>query len=117
MIMDNAGCVRRQVLSMTDSFQCRVCGTFYPSRREADLCTPRSQYVYRYGVSALNIYDTVSADTVMAGDLIVLDLDYIEVVSVVDETDAVVITGYSHVSGDNVTNIVPADRMLDLWNM
>lgn len=65
----------------------------------------------------VNIYDYVAAHTVEETDCIAHDTDLIEVTSKVDETDTVMIRGYSHVSGDTVTYFIPADKEVGLWTV
>lgn len=64
----------------------------------------------------LKVYDHVDADTVTAGDqILVNDVDYVEVNYVVNETDTVMVRGYSHVTGDSVTYFLPFDQEVGLW--
>lgn len=60
-------------------------------------------------------YDTVDITSVEAGDQIFFNQDYIEVKEVLDETDTIMVTGYSHVSGDNVVYFIKSDERVDLW--
>lgn len=65
----------------------------------------------------MEIYDYVEADTLgdVPDELIVHENDYIEVTSVVKETDAVMVKGFSHISGDTVTYIIANDKEVGLW--
>jgi hypothetical protein len=65
--------------------------------------------------NAMNIYDYVSADTIEEGDQILFENDPIEVTSKVDETDAILVKGYSHLTGDSVTYILSPDVEVGLW--
>ncbi len=65
----------------------------------------------------MDIYDFVPAHTVEQGDLIAHQEDYIEVSSVVDSGDAVMVKGFSHVSGDSVFYIIEADKEVGLWSV
>jgi hypothetical protein len=63
----------------------------------------------------MEILDYISADTVDAGDYIMVGLDPVEVKSVLEEDDSVVITGFSYESGDTVTYILPYDKEVGIW--
>lgn len=63
----------------------------------------------------MNVYDSITADAVEVGDLILIDFDQIEVTNVVDSGEAILIKGNSFVSGDNVNYILEADRQVSLW--
>lgn len=63
----------------------------------------------------MNVYDTTTADCVDPGDFIMVDFDPVEVTYVLDEGDSIMIKGYSHMSGDVVIHILPADRVVELW--
>lgn len=65
----------------------------------------------------VNVYDYVAAATIEENDCIAHETDLIEVSLVVDETDTVMIRGYSHVSGDTVTYFIPADKEVGLWTV
>lgn len=64
-----------------------------------------------------NIYDVVTADSLIVGDQTIIDGDYIEVKSVTetDDIDEIIITGYSHTTGDTETYSLFADDFYDLW--
>lgn len=65
-----------------------------------------------------NVFDSVPAHTIEAGDQVMLDGDPVEVKSVewaTDDGDAIIIKGYSHETGDSITYTVFADDMYDLW--
>ena len=63
----------------------------------------------------MNVYDSITADAVEVGDLILIEFDQIEVTNVVDSGEAILIKGNSFVSGDNVNYILEADRQVSLW--
>lgn len=63
----------------------------------------------------MEIYDTVLASTLENTDKIFYNNDYVELTSTLDETDTIMVVGYSHVSGENVTYFIPADVEVDLW--
>ncbi len=65
----------------------------------------------------VNVYDYVAAHTVEENDLIAYETDLIEVTSKVDSGDSIMIFGFSHVSGDNVTYIIAADKEVGLWTV
>lgn len=63
----------------------------------------------------MNVYDSITADAVEVGDLILIDFDQIEVTDVVDSGEAILIKGNSFISGDKVNYILEADREVSLW--
>lgn len=65
----------------------------------------------------MNIYDTITADQIEVGDQIIVDGDPIEVKSVhdTDDPDEVVVSGYSHETGDTETYSLFADDPYNLW--
>jgi hypothetical protein len=65
----------------------------------------------------VDIYDYVEADTLgdEPNEQIVHENDYIEVSSVVKDAEAVMVKGYSHISGDTVTYIIAFDTLVGLW--
>lgn len=65
----------------------------------------------------MEIYDYVSADTLGHEDneQIYYSNDYVEVMSVIHDNDAVMVRGYSHVTGDSVQYILGYDDMVGLW--
>lgn len=65
----------------------------------------------------MNIYDYVRADTLgeEEGEQIFHQNDYIEVFSVIDSGDAIMVNGYSHVTGDSVNYILSPDMEVGLW--
>jgi hypothetical protein len=63
----------------------------------------------------MDIYDNVTADTLEVGDQIFHENDYVEVNHVVKDNGAVLVRGYSHVSGDTVTYIIGYDVEVGLW--
>lgn len=68
----------------------------------------------------MNIYDTITADSVEVGDQIIINGDPVEVTAIHDdgvETDVTLIeiAGYSHNTGDTVFYTVGAWDLVDLW--
>jgi hypothetical protein len=65
------------------------------------------------------IYDRVPAYSIEVGDQIIVDGDEIEVTDVHDteDLDEIVVTGYSHVTGDTETYSLFADDSFDLWTV
>lgn len=61
--------------------------------------------------------DQITADTIEVGDQIVVDEDYIEVhtVTETDDIDEIIVTGYSHSTGDHVTYSLYADDYHVVW--
>jgi hypothetical protein len=67
---------------------------------------------------SMNIHDFVEADTLENGDQVVINgMDYLENVSIIKEDDAVMVKGYSHISGDSVTYILNYDTEVGLWSV
>jgi hypothetical protein len=65
----------------------------------------------------VNIYDFVPAHTVEEGDQIAYTNDLIEVNSVIDSVDSIMVKGFSHVTGDSVTYIISPDTEVGLWTV
>ena len=67
----------------------------------------------------IEIIDNISADTIEVGDQIIVEGDHIQVSSVTDsdDIDEVVVTGYSHDSGDSVEYSLFADDYFDVWTV
>ena len=63
----------------------------------------------------MNIYDYVPAYSVEEGDQIAYTNDLIEVTSVVDSGESILVKGFSHVSGDTVNYILGSDTEVGLW--
>lgn len=65
------------------------------------------------------IIDTVSADTIEVGDQVIIEGDHIEVtrVSETEDIDEVVISGFSHISGDSETYALYADDTYEIWSL
>lgn len=63
------------------------------------------------------IVDTISADTIMVGDQIVVDGDRIEVTYVgeTEDIDEILVKGWSHDTGDSETYSLYADDYYDVW--
>lgn len=66
----------------------------------------------------VNVYDIVTADTIEVGDqILVNNIDPIEVEAVIDSGEAIMIKGYSHLSGDKAEYILSADAEIGLWGV
>lgn len=68
----------------------------------------------------MNIIDTMQAWQISDGDQIVVDNDHIEVKTFREDdsdNDAVIVTGYSHDSGDSVEYTLPFDYDVDVWGI
>lgn len=65
----------------------------------------------------MNVYDTIAADTIEADDQILVNGDPIEVTSVVDDGDSIMVKGYSYNSGDSVIVVLTADSEVELWSV
>jgi len=68
----------------------------------------------------INIHDSVPANTLEDGDRVVITNgegveDYLENVKVIKDTEAVMVKGYSYVTGDNEAYILDWDAMVGLW--
>jgi len=65
----------------------------------------------------MEVYDWVTADTLgdEPNEQIVFENDYIEVSRVIDSGDAIMVKGYSHITGDDVTYILTPDTEVGLW--
>lgn len=63
----------------------------------------------------MNVYDSITADAVEVGDLVLINNDQLEVIKVVDEGDSILITGDSFVTGDKEIYILPTDHIVNLW--
>jgi hypothetical protein len=67
---------------------------------------------------SMEVYDFVEADTLDEHDQIVVnDVDYLELSKVVKDGDSVLVTGYSHISGDVATYILNYDQEVGLWTV
>lgn len=67
--------------------------------------------------TTVNVYDTITADSVEEGDqILVNDIDPVEVSSVIDSGDSIMVKGYSHLTGDNAVYILAADAEVSLWS-
>lgn len=73
-------------------------------------------YINKEG-NAMDVYDFVSADTIESGDQILYQNDPVEVSSVIDSGEAIVVKGYSHLTGDSVTYILNSDTEVGLWTV
>lgn len=70
----------------------------------------------RYGkVGPVIVYDVVTADTIEVDDQIIHQLDPIEVSDVIDSGEAIMVKGYSHLTGDSVCYILTPDTEVELW--
>lgn len=70
----------------------------------------------------IEVYDSVPAHTLDDGDRIVVinpegAEDYLEDIRVIQDTDAVMVKGYSHVTGDNEVYILDWEKEIDLWRV
>ena len=71
----------------------------------------------------MEVYDFITADQIEGpnennnnkGDQVFIENDPIEVSKVVDSGDSILVKGYSHMSGDDVTYILTADMEVGLW--
>jgi hypothetical protein len=63
----------------------------------------------------MNVYDTITADAIEIGDLIILNLDQLEVTDKIDSGESIMVKGNSFVTGDSAVYIVPAEQTVDLW--
>lgn len=68
------------------------------------------------GGDQITPHDYIPAHTVEVGDQIAIDDDLIEVSVVVDE-DSILVRGYSHTQGDDVTYILSPDTEVGLWTV
>lgn len=67
---------------------------------------------------SMNIHDYVVADSLEDGDRVFVNgIDYLEDVTILKETDTVLIRGYSHVSGDSVVYMLNYDTEVGLWSV
>lgn len=65
----------------------------------------------------MNVYDTITADQIEVSDqVLVNDIDPIEVATVVDSGDSIMVKGFSHLTGDNAVYILTADTEVSLWS-
>lgn len=67
----------------------------------------------------IEVFDTVPAYSIEVGDQIVVESDHIEVshIAETDDLDEVIVSGYSHDSGDRVEYSLFADDMFDVWTV
>lgn len=65
----------------------------------------------------VEIYDTVTADSVEVGDQVLIEDDPIEVSKVIDSGDAIMVKGYSHLTGDAANYILKPDSTVGLWSV
>lgn len=63
------------------------------------------------------VYDFVAVHTVEVDDQITYSNDLIEVTDKIDSGESILIKGFSHVSGDRVTYIIPSDTEVGLWSV
>jgi hypothetical protein len=64
---------------------------------------------------AVEVYDYVRVDTLEDGDNVTYNNDVLEQVTVMDETDTIMVRGYSHISGETATYFIPVDTEVGLW--
>lgn len=67
----------------------------------------------------MEIYDYVPAHTLgdEPNEQIAHQNDYIEVYDVIDSGEAIMVKGYSHISGDTVAIILTPDTEVGLWTV
>lgn len=68
----------------------------------------------------MDVIDNISADTIEAGDQIIVDGDPIEVTHVDndrEDIDEILVRGFSHDSGDTVEYPLYADDYYDVWTV
>lgn len=64
----------------------------------------------------MEVYDVITASQIENGDQIIINGDPIEITKEpIEEGEAVLISGYSHISGDTVIYTLPYDREVELW--
>jgi len=64
------------------------------------------------------IYDIITAEYVEDGDQIIVDGDPLEdVIRFDDEDGEVLISGYSHNTGDRETYVLAFDKTVELWSV
>lgn len=63
----------------------------------------------------VEVYDVIAASAIEEGDQIIYSNDPIEVKFKIDETDTVMVRGYSYLTGDTVTYFLPFDTEVELW--
>lgn len=66
------------------------------------------------------ITDTIDADQIEVGDQIVLDGEYIEVATREDDpedSDGIIVSGYSWDEGDRVEKTLPYNYRVDVWSI
>lgn len=65
----------------------------------------------------VNVYDYVPLHTIEEGDQVVINSDLIEVRVKIDSGEAVLVKGYSHISGDTAMYTLPFDTVVGLWTV
>lgn len=63
----------------------------------------------------METYDSVSGDSLVVGDLVVIDNEQVEVQEITDDIDSLTVRGYSFDTGDIETYDVDFDKQYDLW--
>jgi acyl-CoA hydrolase len=64
----------------------------------------------------MNVYDTIAAYQVEAGDQILVNgVDPVEVKTMVESGEAIMVKGYSHSTGDTVVYLLDPDTEVSLW--
>jgi len=67
--------------------------------------------------TTMTVYDTITADQIEVADqVLVNNIDPVEVTKVVDSGDSIMVKGYSHLTGDDVSYILTADTEVALWS-
>ena len=71
---------------------------------------------------AIDVYDIVPLSTVTDGSdgnppdqIRINGVDPIEVSKIIDSGNAIMVRGYSHLTGDDAVYILPPDTMVELW--
>jgi hypothetical protein len=79
---------------------------------------------FTLGGNKVQVYDFITADQIegpnesngFKGDqILVNNIDPVEVASVIDSGEAIMVKGYSHATGDSVEYIFSSDTEVGLW--
>lgn len=63
----------------------------------------------------VTVYDVIQAHQIEEGDQILYSNDPVEVSEKMDETDTIMVRGYSHLTGETVTYFLRPDVEVELW--
>lgn len=63
----------------------------------------------------VTVYDVIQAHQIEEGDQILYSNDPVEVSETIDETDTIMVRGYSHLTGETVTYFLRPDVEVELW--